>query len=791
MNSVNSVDLKNEIIEHLSVDDETVQQIIQLKKQKEGLEGYFETYPEDRESDRFNENLILVDRQLDHSRPYRIAIIGTTGVGKSSVANALLNRDLLLTKPARATTGTVLEIHQTAANDNEIAKPAYRNEQDIRKFLETNFINPFQVNIKTQPIDEKLKNAIEAAGTSSGNESDFKDTKKICVDIVDQFIRQPKVSESGEFKLNEESELSFLNELIDENSDINKNPETRQVGLIKSVFYSISPNAALDIPKTACLIDLPGLGATPLHDEIIRKNVDEADAVVFVFDAPNRVDRSTDEDLIRRIIEKGSINPEQMFLVFNKWDQVTHDSTGNNIESEVTEAAKDMAEKLGLNPKDKSWFFPVSAAIARLAQKQSENSEEGISDNYKTFAKHSGLGEPPYDPEKVLIATCIPELADALCTLGKNNVTTRIEKAMSTLNTILNTLEITHRSSETPQDIQDKLSDETDKSNSEKLDDMQEDMLKLVNSFKNRQLENRSDLKRVLELEFDIICESVNKQLQAACPDLWNPIVVDRDHISGRRIYDLNRGGFITQANIKVWDLLSDQLDDLVKETVEYHEAVFSTQEIRENLIAKGYNFQATKDAFPQQYIDERTKELRENLSQAIKRSAVSILCDPKYFFSEEGAGKQPEVEPEVQNSSSGEESNQQSSMNSRRAKLVESIEILWNDENTDKSSIPKEKDFENIVSCMADIYAPLVRSDIIDGLLNIYLYEIGRIDEMLEKDVKKLIRELRKKDVLEPFSTDEPDRVKILRAKLEAEKLRAKKRQALEDLRENIKISE
>ena len=786
---MNSVGLKNEIIEHLSVDDGTAQQIIQLRNRKEDLEKYFETYPEDREGDRFNENLKLADRQLDHKRPYRIAIIGATGAGKSSVANALLARDLLPAQPARATTGTVLEIHQTPPNDNEIAKLTYRSGQDVWDFLETHFIKRFQINgeawseiKRTKSIDENLKEAIDSVNIPNGNNSEeFKEAKKTCADMVDQFIQQHESLENDKFSLNEKDDLEGLNNLIDENSEMNQDPRTRRIGLIKNVSYYIPLNEALDIPKTACLIDLPGLGATLLHDEIIHKNVDDADAVVFVFDTPTRMERQDELSLMVRITKNISINSEQIFLVFNKWDQIVHDSTGKNIESTATKVAKDIAKKLGLDPEDKSWFFPVSATMARMAQKQSENSKEDVSDNYRVFAKHSGHVD--LNPEEVLKGTEIPELAGALRTLAKNNVATRIESARGALGSILNMLEKKHRSNEELEDLKERLLDETDKSNSAALDRMQEEMLVPINEFKTHQINKRSDLKQTLESEFDAICNSVNEQLRAACPDMWKSVVIDTDQISGKSVSKLDSTKFITKTNIKVWHLLSDKLVGLAKKTAEYHHEEFSTQEVLENLIAKGANLQATQDAFPQEYINEHVEELEENLSQATKRSAVAILCDPKCFFHEMKPDKQLEVEPQGQKPMPSDESNQQSSTDSGKAKLVDSIDTFWNEENTEGSGSPKEGRFEKIVSCIADIYAPLVKSNIIDGLLNIYLYERVRIDEMLEEKVGKLIRDLRKEGVLEPLSANEPEAVKSLRAEIEAEELREKKRQALKDL--------
>ncbi|MUG91195.1 hypothetical protein F7734_01250 [Scytonema sp. UIC 10036] len=115
--------------------DEQVERFLKQVERLEELENYFEKYPEDKPG--YQDILARAKKALDYQRSYRIALIGVTGAGKSTLTNALLGDDIVLARIAgKPATGTVLEIFfDLLETEPRKAIVNYRDEKNIRTLI--------------------------------------------------------------------------------------------------------------------------------------------------------------------------------------------------------------------------------------------------------------------------------------------------------------------------------------------------------------------------------------------------------------------------------------------------------------------------------------------------------------------------------------------------------------------------------------------------------------------------------------------------------------------------------
>lgn len=231
----------DEIKENLP--DATPEQINRFSLQVTRLhqvKDYFQLYREDIND--FQDILAQAFKALNHTTPYRIAVIGRTGKGKSTLINALLGRSLVLKKDVgKPATGAALEIFFVEESDTEMAIVTYRTEQNIRSLI-TEFFKDYSIGEQINQLNQGfVVHLLKLEPPQSFNQPEQKDTflalRDTLADMVYQFVNHPNLS-SETFDLSNSKHCEHLIALTNENSELNsqKSPD-RVISLIQTVRH--------------------------------------------------------------------------------------------------------------------------------------------------------------------------------------------------------------------------------------------------------------------------------------------------------------------------------------------------------------------------------------------------------------------------------------------------------------------------------------------------------------------------------------------------------------------------
>jgi hypothetical protein len=226
-------------------------------------------------------------------RTYTLVFFGGTGVGKSTLINALLGRNLLPTGAVTAVTGTIVYIEQAAEGEAESLTFEYWNRDEfanrVRRLCQLAEIESFDITNdgeREQALEDIELQVEENRDEAKTEQDEYID---ILVDCIKTYDANKDLFQNGPppaqmFTLDNEDALTHLRE------DGFKGSVKRQIRLVKSATFKIQPSTGqpnLLMNGYLRVVDVPGLGAgMRLHEEITLEEMKREDAmIVLVTDA--------------------------------------------------------------------------------------------------------------------------------------------------------------------------------------------------------------------------------------------------------------------------------------------------------------------------------------------------------------------------------------------------------------------------------------------------------------------------------------------------------------------------
>ncbi len=226
-------------------------------------------------------------------RTYTLVFFGGTGVGKSTLINALLGRNLLPTGAVTAVTGTIVYIEQAAEGEAESLTLNYWSKDEfaerVRRLCQLAEMDGFDITNtgEREQAQADIQTIIEESQDAAKTERD--EYLEILLDCIASYENNKALFKAGapppqSLALDDENALKHLRE------DGFKGSDQRQIRLIKSATFRIKPRAGqpnLLMNGYLRIVDVPGLGAgMKLHEVITLEEMKREDAmIVLVSDA--------------------------------------------------------------------------------------------------------------------------------------------------------------------------------------------------------------------------------------------------------------------------------------------------------------------------------------------------------------------------------------------------------------------------------------------------------------------------------------------------------------------------
>ena len=228
-------------------------------------------------------------------RTYTLVFFGGTGVGKSTLINALLGRNLLPTGAVTAVTGTIVYIEQAQEDEAESLVLTYWSQDEfatrVRRLCQLAELDTFDI-VNDGEREQALADINTIIEETEGHAKTERDEYlEILIDCIKSYENHKSLYKAGgtpppqSLTLDSEDALRHLRE------DGFKGSDKRQIRLVKSATFRIAPPATgqpdLLMGGFLRIVDVPGLGAgMKLHEAITLEEMKKEDAmIVLVTDA--------------------------------------------------------------------------------------------------------------------------------------------------------------------------------------------------------------------------------------------------------------------------------------------------------------------------------------------------------------------------------------------------------------------------------------------------------------------------------------------------------------------------
>ena len=232
-------------------------------------------------------------QRILEQKTYTLVFFGGTGVGKSTLINALLGRNLLPTGAVTAVTGTIVYIEQAAEKDHETLTLEFWTKKEfaerVIRLCKLAELAPFDITND----GEREQARFDIEGIVQSNKDAAKTERdeylEILLDCIASYegnsnLYSVEAPAPQVFDWDDPDALTHLRE------DGFKGSQKRQIRLVRSATFRIHPKEG--VPNLLMggylrIVDVPGLGAgMRLHEEITLEEMKKQDAmIVLVTDA--------------------------------------------------------------------------------------------------------------------------------------------------------------------------------------------------------------------------------------------------------------------------------------------------------------------------------------------------------------------------------------------------------------------------------------------------------------------------------------------------------------------------